>query len=202
MTDLVGKTFGRWAVVAYLGRIHEWHRLWLCVCSCGRSKQVLGHHLISGQSQSCGCLCRERTSAANSKHGKCKMRSYKTWKQIRERCFNRNNTGYKHYGARGITVCKRWKKFENFFEDMGERPEGLSIERINNNRSYCKSNCKWATFYEQANNKRNNVRLKFNGKILSLTQVARITGIKAWTLRRRLISGFSLNDVIAELNRP
>ena len=87
-------------------------------------------------------------------HGMCNTSTYHTWESIHQRCKNPKNPGYKWYGGRGIKVCKRWHKFENFYEDMGDKPEGLTLERINNDGDYEPGNCEWATWKEQRKNQR------------------------------------------------
>jgi hypothetical protein len=102
------------------------------------------------------------------------------------RCTDQENPKFYMYGARGISVCERWIKFENFFEDMGEKPAGLCIERINNNGNYEKGNCKWGTYKEQANNTRRNRRLTYQGQTMTLSDWAIKLGITVSTLHERL----------------
>lgn len=98
--------------------------------------------------------------------------TYNSWSQMMSRCYNKNSTRYKYYGRRGIKVCERWKNFTCFFEDMGQRPEGMTLDRIDNSKDYYKENCKWSTKKEQANNRRNNVLLAFDGRTMTIMQWA------------------------------
>lgn len=129
-------------------------KMWLCVCDCGNKTRVSTGDLNKGNSTSCGCLRRERTSEVSLTHGMSKSSTYGTWREMLQRCNNPNNQDFQHYGGRGIEVCGRWKKFENFLEDMGIRPEGLSLDRRNNNGNYELSNCRWATIEMQVQNRR------------------------------------------------
>jgi hypothetical protein len=119
---------------------------------------VRAAYLSSSRGRSCGCLGREIHKAQgkvlNLIHGKANTPIYRLWKSMKNRCFNVNNKSYLDYGGRGITVCERWLKFENFFADMGERPQGKSLDRINNNGGYEPSNCRWATSKQQVHNRR------------------------------------------------
>lgn len=133
-----------------------------------------------------------------TKHGQAgKTPEYKAWKAIRQRCGNPNNHAYSDYGGRGITVCERWKdSFENFFEDMGKRPSGMSLERIDNNKGYYKENCRWATRKEQCNNRRSSRFLTYNGKTQTMSRWAEEMAIKVQTIHRRLALGWTVNEAL------
>ena len=160
--DLTGKIFERWAVVRRDGSDVRGRAAWLCLCACGEQRTVSGSNLIGGISKSCGCLKSERTKARKTTHGHTKRsgtkrltsKAFGVWSSMRQRCTNPNNDHYQYYGARGISVCKRWENFENFLADMGEPPPKLTLERKNNDGNYEPGNCRWATYLEQAANKR------------------------------------------------
>ena len=138
-------------------------------------------------------------------HGMTESPEYNTWKGMKARCTNPKATGYDRYGGAGIMVCKRWlESFENFLEDMGARPEGKTLERVDGTKGYTRGNCRWATKSEQCNNRRGNVKLTYGGVTMGVFQWARKLGIKPATLKNRLRIGWSaekaLTTPIAEKN--
>ena len=130
-------------------------------------------------------------------HGMSDTRTYQSWINMKQRCYYPDHNRYHIYGARGITVCKRWlNSFENFLEDMGERPKGLTLERKDNEKGYSPENCKWATVKEQCNNRRNNTVIKYKGLSLTISQWADKLNIKLGTLQRRYQRGWGVNRLL------
>lgn len=194
---MITQTFGRLIVESK----SEKSRYWRCRCACGAYKEVRQDHLKTGKTLSCGCLASEKTSIRNSenaKHRLCDTSTYKSWQSMRTRCLNKNSDQYPDYGARGISICSRWNSFENFFEDMGHRPDKTTVDRIDNEKGYEKSNCQWSTMQAQENNKRGNVHIEYLGTRMTVAQWARKTGIGYQTLRKRVEAGWSAERSLTE----
>jgi hypothetical protein len=153
--DLTGKQFSRLYVIREsTKRGSSGEVFWFCQCSCGNFCCIEGKSLLKGNTQSCGCLNQEKRLETHKTHGLTKDKTYNTWRGMISRCNNPNDVKYRNYGGKGITVCDRWKYFENFYVDMGIKPKGLTIERLNNKKGYSPDNCKWATYQEQSRNQR------------------------------------------------
>lgn len=189
LIDLTGQVFGRWTVLSK-GEYRNRKRHWVVQCECGALGEVASVCLRSGDSTSCGCKQKEMTSARSKTHGKSKKPTYKSWAMMRSRCNNPSYTHYSYYGGAGITVCERWDKFENFLADMGERPDGYTLDRIDSSKGYCPENCRWASRVEQVWNRGNNVIVTFNGRDMRLLEFSSLTGVtrqKAYSTLKPLL---------------
>jgi hypothetical protein len=195
--DLSGMIFGRWKVLCKSNDKNFKGSYWLCRCLCGNERIVQASRLKAGRSKSCGCLQKELTRQRSIKHGMNGTRLYQCWQGMLVRCYNTNSKAYKNYGGRGISVCDEWKQFDSFYKwsmNNGYKSD-LTIDRIDNNGNYAPSNCKWSTYLEQQNNRRDCKYYKFNGKQMTLSQWARHFGInrgllyirvgeKGWTIEQ------------------
>lgn len=188
--DLTGQIFGRLTVKNFAGTNNLGKATYHCRCDCGNSIVAVAGSLKAGNTQSCGCLKKQ----IQTKHGKYKSPIYAVYSAMIQRCCNKNAKAYPNYGGRGIKVCRRWRigeggksGFECFYEDMGERPTRFhSIDREENNKGYNPSNCRWVKRVVQQNNMRSNIKVKYNGNFVSLSQLSRETGIKRDTLEYRI----------------
>lgn len=202
--DITGQRFNNLTVLRYYGSNYRGDAEWYCKCDCGEIAIVIGSQLRNGHTKSCGCLQKEWTSTnkPHTTHGLSEIPEFKVWVDIRRRCNpkNANNPKYSLYAGRGIKVCNRWlNSFENFYEDMGDRPTPYhSIERKDNNGDYTPENCRWATDIEQANNRRSNILLTWNGKTQTITQWGNEVGINPSVLRDRYHCGWSVERLLTE----
>lgn len=169
-------------------------------CDCGVIKDYSLSKLKIGETKSCGCLAREQRAKRVYKHGLSDTKEYHIWIGIKQRCYNKNNERFNRYGERGIEMCKRWQKsFLYFLHDMGKMPPDCSsIERKNNNKGYCPSNCKWATPHEQSNNRSSNVLVTINNVTKNLTQWGKIYNISMNTISARIKNGWNSYDAITK----
>lgn len=218
--DISGQRFGRLVALERIGRTlapnGTIQSMWKCRCDCGNETVVKYIALKSGNTKSCGCgeienrySCNrnKRKSASsifyNSDLEKHPLR--KIWKSMLMRCNNPNVRGYKHYGGRGIKVCDRWSGdlgFENFVNDMGERPDGTTLDRIDVNGDYCPENCRWATSEQQMNNRTDNSRIILNGKSITCSQLCKKYGFYRIYVTHLIHDGVDVNEVIRRALRP
>jgi hypothetical protein len=177
--------YGDWELLEFVGRKR------LSRCKCGVVKSVNFYDVRAGKSKGCGCETKkklaERSKIVNRRHGFSDTPTQGSWVEMRRRCYATHRKEYPNYGGRGITVCDRWlESFDNFLADMGPKPEGYTIERVNNNGNYTPENCKWVPRPVQERNKRTNARYNFNGESLLVVEAAEVYGIKAATLYNRI----------------
>lgn len=189
--DLTGRRFTKLVVVTSAADGYRGQARWLCRCDCGQERVVYAMHLKSGNTKACGCLNADR-DGPKPRHGHAmagsKTRTYITWESMLRRCRSVNNKSYRNYGGRGIDVCQSWETFENFLADMGEKPRGLSLDRIDNNRGYAPENCRWATPSQQSANRRTTKLLTIGGETLCVKAWAERFGIPRTTFVRNYVS--------------
>jgi hypothetical protein len=192
IVDHAGKKFGRLTMLSYADG-----QKWICDCECGNTVAVNTYRIIHGETKSCGCLWIETIKKSNSTHGKSRTAEHSVWKGMRRRCLDSKDKAFKNYGGRGIQVCERWSKFENFLADMGNRPgKGFSLERIDNNGNYEPSNCRWATALEQSRNKRNNIFVIYGGRKHALSAICAELEINIKYVYGRISRGQDPSDAL------
>lgn len=172
------------------------HRVWQCLCACGNIRNVPGGDLRRAATSKCRS-CAKRTHGHTV--GSVSV-EYTTWASMKARCYNTAVNRYDDYGGRGIEVCERWREsFENFYEDMGDRPEGCTIDRRDNDGNYEPGNCRWESQQVQQNNRRNNVHVTHDGQTLTVADAARHYGLTPNTLRYRLnVSGWNVERALTQ----
>jgi len=202
----VGDRHHRLQVICEASKDKHRHRRYVCKCSCGNIKVIIGQNLTNGRTKSCGCLQKEIVSSICKNritHGMSNTTEYEIWASMKQRCLNNNDAAYKNYGGRGITICQEWiDSFETFYLDMGDRPKGRSIDRKNNNGPYCKENCRWGTRSEQTRNSRRStvtpLKVKliryFNKRGCNTRELASLCSI-SYTHTRRIITKEQWRDV-------
>lgn len=199
-----GYRYGRLTVVAEAEPIRRpngaMRRRVACRCDCGGVTTVILESLTSNKTTSCGCFQKECMANAwrkNVTHGRSCTKEHKQWDSMKQRCLNPNHEFFYHYGGRGIKVCDSWlESFENFFADMGECPEGLTLDRIENEGNYEPSNCRWATRGEQSRNRRGVVILTLGNDSMCIAEWARRIGMHEDTLRRRIKTGWTVEEAL------
>lgn len=199
MRNLSGQRFGRLIAREISGRAANKNILWVCDCDCGETTVAASSNLIRGVTQSCGCFKHERCREAGTKHGQHGTGAHSSWMSMRQRCLNPKNPAFPSYGGRGISICDRWESFENFFADMGPRPDGLELDRIDVNGNYEPTNCRWASILQQARNQRKTRFATINGVTKPLVEWAEHYGINRRSLGSRLRAGWTIEEA---LTRP
>ncbi len=180
--DLTGRRVSRWTVLYFVptdGR----RTMWMCRCDCGVEKLVNADNLLARRTQSCGCVRIEVTASRSTTHGETvnrkRSKTYCAWIKAKERCYDPNCERFPSYGGRGITMCIDWKdSFQAFVRDMGVCPAGFSLERKDVNGDYCPDNCEWIPLKRQYQNKQNTRWVEYQGKRMSLSDCARLAGVK------------------------
>lgn len=194
--DLTGQRFGRLKALSYV--VSDDRRAWLCECDCGQRVEVRGRNLRIGKTSSCGCFKRERMAAGIAvKHGMTKTATYKSWNSMIGRCTNPADPSFDRYGGAGITVCEKWKEYPAFLRDMGERPAGTTLDRIDVKGAYEPGNCRWASPKVQGNNRANNRRFVYQGENMTIRQICDATGADYLRMRDRMTKlGWSLQKAL------
>lgn len=202
--NITGNKYNFLTAVSFSHKVKNSYR-WLFKCECGNEKMIDKASVLRLCVKSCGCKQRELNGSVHKKHGMSETRFYKTWRSMVSRCTDKNNQNYSNYGERGITVDKKWLSFESFRNDMLENYlkhcenhsiKNTSIDRIDNNKGYTKSNCRWATMGVQANNTRNNRFMTLNGKTLTMSQWARHIGMPISTIYNRILAGKTVKEIL------
>lgn len=219
IVDISGKRFGRLVAIEYAGKITSETSpttisLWKCKCDCGNQITVRYPALISSNTRSCGCLLDESRKINNVNKRRSVSHDFVfegnldnhplrlIWKSMLMRCNNPNVMSYKHYGGRGIKVCDRWSGelgFENFVNDMGERPDGTTLDRIDYNGNYEPSNCHWATSDEQANNRTDNIYIIVGGRKITAKQFCKALGLNYWVAIKQIQRGYDINIIAKDV---
>ena len=195
--DLTGRRFGKLIVIYRIENDKYHNAQWLCKCDCSNETIVPSNRLKSKNTRSCGCL----RTFHNYRCRNINNKTYITWKNMIQRCYYTKHHRYKNYGGRGIKVCKQWLKpkgqgFLSFLKDMGEKPEGLTLDRIDNNSNYCLENCRWDTYETQSRNTSKNILITINSRTMCLKDWCVELNINYKTMHKKIRRGASPKDVI------
>jgi hypothetical protein len=188
--DMAGRVFGKLTVLRRAPREPgPGPAVWVCLCECGTVTTATGGNLRKGRAFSCGCVRR--------KHGMAGSPTWVSWRSMRDRCLNVRNPGYANYGGRGITIAERWDDFAAFLADMGERPKGLTLDRIDNDGNYEPGNCRWATMRTQSRNSRMNTLLEHQGATHTMVEWSEILGLAQSVIVDRLRRGWAVERALS-----
>lgn len=190
--DKTGMKFGFWTIKGNPERKNN-HTYWSCLCICGNESMVAMTTLLKGRSSSCGCKSRELSSEKTTKHGMAKTTTYKSWHAMIQR--TQGKGGHQSYVSKNIKVCKEWLSFERFLFDMGEKPIGMSLDRIDNTKGYYKENCRWATPKQQSNNRDKTIYVSVNGETMTFMDACKKYKMTPSCARHRKNKGMNDNQV-------
>jgi hypothetical protein len=206
---LSGIKFGRLTALNVDGYDNQGLIKWKCLCDCGNFISVSGPALKKGNTKSCGCIKKEKIAIvgkSNVTHGHTRRSDkgwtdiYAVWRSMKARCLNKNQKSYMYYGGRGIKICDRWaNSFENFLNDMGDKPLGMTIERKDGNGDYCPENCVWATVTEQNRNKSDSRKLTYKNEVMTIAEWTRKLGLKSHQVYDWINSGSTLEKLIDKI---
>ena len=185
----VGQRFGKLEVIEDKG-----NGIAVCRCDCGSTREISKAFLKRGQYKTCG-----RCERGHPKHGMDKTPTYHAWSGMLQRCKNPKNKFFHRYGGRGISVCERWNDFQSFFADMGEKPMGLSLDRIDNDKGYSPENCRWATTNQQVRNRAVTLCVEHEGRMMDVVELAERHGLSRKLVAERLKRGLSIEDALSNV---
>ena len=183
--DLTGQRFAYLSVIRRNGSKSNF-AAWECLCDCGNVTTVAGVNLRKGHTTSCGCAVVKHLLQMNCTHGQTGSPTYRSWAKMKSRCYDNQDIGFALYGGRGITVCERWQTFENFLADMGTRPSGMTLDRVDPNGNYEPGNCKWSTALEQSRNRGYCLgTFEYEGQVHTISSLAKLKGLSHKTAKKR-----------------
>jgi hypothetical protein len=196
--DLKGNRYGRLVVQKRVGSTSNGKSLWECRCACGNTVEIIGSHLTTGNTVSCGCVRRERTGELNQTHRLSKHPLYEVWCGMKARCYQENHVAFGRYGGKGVRVCKEWLSFENFYKwsISNGYSKGLTIDRIDSDGDYEPNNCRWTTYLQQGRNTSRNHLVTVNGISKPLSVWSEENGIKYGTILSRIRKGWDERDAV------
>lgn len=195
----IGERFGRLEVIAFDKKCPSNGMRWICRCDCGAVKSIIYNSLVKGHSTSCGCTARVEAAKKNTKHGMASTPTYKSWHAMKQRCEGKG--GHESYVERGISLDPSWESFDVFVSDMGLRPAGTTLDRIDNEKGYSKENCRWATNEQQLNNRSVSRLFDVGGERLSIPQISRKYGVGVSKLRHCIRKGMDIHEAMKPLGK-
>lgn len=192
--DITGQIHGRWTVIERAGSTPQGQATWRCRCECGNEKVLKSIVIRRGISKSCGCLNLEKIRERSTKHGHANegaiSPTYWSWAGMKARCTDPSHKSFQRYGGVGVKVSDDWMEFAKFLADMGEKPEGTSLDRIDNKGDYSKENCRWATAIEQGRNRKSNRHVTVAGQTKTVAEWTEIYGLPLGAISYRLSAGW------------